>query len=414
MIRIKSASKLGSILLGNSLDHFDTVLYSLLAPLMASTFFPKQEPIVQIIYMYAIFAGSSFTRPAGSIFFGWIASTYGPLKALRFSLFGISCATFLMGILPGYTVFYWIAPILLIILRAFQGIFSAGESAVARFFIMEGLQDKGARKAAYLYDTSTMIGIAGGSLIATLAIQYPYFLKYDSWRLCFLLGGISGFFTIKLRALNKDKNKRFLFKMKLANSILHIKEIFFTYKKEVLVAAILYAFSYSTYALSFIFINAFVPLVTSISYETMLIWNTKLLLLDLILIPILGYFLLCYPPIKIMQTAVLLLGIFLPLFFYFIEGSSIFYVTIVRTFIIVIGVTFGTQINFFLSEKFSEKEKYILLSFSNSIGTAILGRSMPVICLSIWYWSNNIFLTILAPSVLSLSTFFCLLFIKKK
>lgn len=406
----KKTSKIVSILLGNSLDHFDTVLYVLLVPIMANDFFPGHDPTVQIIYMYTVFAGSSFVRPVGSFFFGWLAKLYGPNKALRASLIGVSSSTFLIGVLPDYATIGCFAPIFLIALRAVQGISSAGESAIAKFFIMEGMGDRSARKAAYFYESSTMIGIIVGSFLSMKAVSYSQEVSCDVWRWCFLLGGMLGFLVLCLRAMQE---KAAVYRPKKKVSLLLFKKGFNVYKKEIFFSAILYAFSYSTYALSFVFMNTFVPLVTSISYQSMLDWNTKLLLIDLLLIPIVGTLLLKCSPTQVMKISALLLGLLLPIFFFFIKGADIFYIIVVRVAIILLGVAFSTQINFYFSKKVSGENKYIVLSLSNALGTTFLGKSLPAICMFFWYWSNSPIIAIVVPTFLSLVSFF-LLSLRKK
>jgi len=408
----KPARRIVSILLGNSLDHFDTVLYVLLAPIMADTFFPNSVPTVQIIYMYTVFAGSSFVRPVGSLFFGWLAKSYGPARALRYSLIGISSATFLIGVLPGYFAIGYFSPIFLIILRAMQGIFSAGESAVAKFFIMEDVGDRSARKAAYLYEFSTMSGIILGSFISMKAALYSREIYVDIWRFCFLAGGIIGFLILSLRGFQVKNKRPFSSERNKKSSVFLIKKGLVNHRKQVFFCAILYAFSYSTYALSFVFINTLVPLVTNISYQSMLAWNTKLLLFDLVLIPIVGTLSLRGSPIKIMSISTLILGLFLPASFFFLEGANIFYITFIRIVIIIVGVVFSTQINFYFSKKFSSENKYIFLSLANALGTSFLGKTMPAICMFLWYWSGSIITSVLVPSFLSFLSFY-LLWVKK-
>lgn len=131
-----------SILIGNALDHFDTVLYGFLAPLLAGIFFPNHDKIVALILTYSVLATSLFTRPIGSYFFGVIAKKYGGVFALSHSLIGVALTTALIGLIPSHAQIGWLAPLLLVVIRTMQGIYSEGECAIAKLFILENKEGK--------------------------------------------------------------------------------------------------------------------------------------------------------------------------------------------------------------------------------------------------------------------------------
>ena len=125
-----------SILIGSAVDHFDTALYSFLAPIFAQLFFPTSDPIISLILAYSVLATTIITRPLGSYIFGLIALTSGPAVSLSYSLVGVGMTTLALGFLPTYNQIGVYAPILLIILRFFSGIFSAGEISIAKLYIL--------------------------------------------------------------------------------------------------------------------------------------------------------------------------------------------------------------------------------------------------------------------------------------
>src|SRR5438093_892004 len=97
-----------SILVGNALDNFDTSIYSFLAPLLAPVFFPKYDPIVQLILAYTVLMISLFARPLGAFIFGVIARKHGPVFGLSYSLIGVAIATVYTGFLPSYEDIGWL------------------------------------------------------------------------------------------------------------------------------------------------------------------------------------------------------------------------------------------------------------------------------------------------------------------
>ena len=159
----KTTKKDLSILIGNTLDHFDTSLFGFLAPIMAPVFFPAQDYIVQLILTYGILVTSIITRPLGAIIFGIAARKHGPVVSLSYSLIGVAITTFAIGCIPSFNNIGIAAPILLTIIRMVRGVFSSGEITVAKLYIMENKPQVLALKASSLYQTSTVFEIGRAS-----------------------------------------------------------------------------------------------------------------------------------------------------------------------------------------------------------------------------------------------------------
>lgn len=160
-----------SILIGNSLDHFDTNIYSFLAPILSIVFFPKDEPIVALILTYGMLATSIITRPIGSIIFSIIAKKRGATLALSYSLIGVAITTMLIGIIPTYQMIGWFSPLMLLIIRMMLGIFGEGEHCIAKLYIVENKTQSRGVKASYLYELSTIFGIIIASSVSAILIS---------------------------------------------------------------------------------------------------------------------------------------------------------------------------------------------------------------------------------------------------
>ena len=120
-----------TILIGNTVDHFDTSLYIFLAPIIAPVFFPNTDKLLSLIMAYGILATSIITRPLGTYLFGTIARLKGPVVALSHSLIGVGTLTLFMGLLPGHATIGWLAPLLFMTFRILREIFAAGETSIA-------------------------------------------------------------------------------------------------------------------------------------------------------------------------------------------------------------------------------------------------------------------------------------------
>ena len=372
-----------SILLGNTLDHFDTSLFGFLAPVMAPVFFPNEDPLVQLILTYGILVTSIWTRPLGAIIFGIVARKYGPLISLSYSLIGVAVTTFAIGCIPSFNNIGIAAPILLIIIRMVRGVFSSGEITVAKLYIMENKPQILALKVSSLYQTSTIFGIILASIASWLVISTN---SFELWRLCFWIGGLTGFFGYVLRKLHTSTPST------LKKDIQHQKStltLLLNNKINIIKVAIITSFSYVTYSIPFIVMNNFIPLITKVSLETMMAFNTALLVFDMLLIPLVGKFSQNFSPRHVMLAASSALAISILPLWYYLENSSIGYISFVRCWIVVLGVAFMIPVNLWYKKLFNDRDQYILVGIGNALGTGIIGHMVPTICLTLWYFTNS-------------------------
>ena len=396
-----------SILIGNSLDHFDTSLYGFLAPVLAPIFFPKYEPIVQLILAYSILATSLFTRPIGAITFGLIAQALGPIKALSYSLIGVSICTVIIGLLPTYTIVGWLAPLSLIFVRTIQGIFAGGEVTISKLYIMENKSYIGAFKASYLYQSSSMVGTILASLASWLVISSK---NNEAWRLCFCLGGCTGIFGYFLRRYQVNDYKDKQNKIFLPNIAPGFGAIW-NQKLNILRVAITTIFSHMTYAIPFITMNSFIPMITTIKLETMMAFNTSLLAVDVMLIPILGHLSLRYSIAKLMVTSCIILAFTIIPLWQGLNNASLSYVTFVRFWFIILGVFFLCPLNLWYKRLLNSSDQYLLIGIGSSIG-ATIGHLTPTICLSLWHITGSSLSISLYIIIIILATIYAITTVK--
>ena len=370
-----------SILIGNSIDHFDTAIYSFIAPVLSRAFFPNEEPVVGLILTYSILLTSIITRPIGSIIFSRMAKRLGPYLALSHSLIGVAITTISIGFIPTYEVIGSISPIMLTIIRMSQGIFAEGETAISKLCILEDKSTSDAFKTSYLYQLSTMVGIIVASFASSIIIANNH---YEYWRLAFILGGSCGIIGYYLRRNNAKLSIITESQNRLTQSILTLC----SNKLNILRISIITGFSYMTYVVPFVVMNNFTPDITNISFETMMNFNTVLLILDLAMIPIIGYLLKDYQSKSIMTiSSFALLITIIPLWF-FIQNGPLWYVNLARLWIIILGVIFLCPLNLVLSTIYNNNDKYMLVGIGNAIGTSIFGRITPAICISLWHFTS--------------------------
>jgi MFS transporter, MHS family, shikimate and dehydroshikimate transport protein len=158
--------------LGNALEWYDFFLYGLAAPLVFNVlFFPAgTDPIIGTLGAFAGFALGFLARPIGGIVFAHFGDRHGRKNVLLATLILMGAMTFLMGLLPTYEQIGIWAPILLVVLRIFQGIATGGEWGGAVLIVTENAP----RERQGFYSSFGQAGLSAGFLLASsafLAVQ---------------------------------------------------------------------------------------------------------------------------------------------------------------------------------------------------------------------------------------------------
>lgn len=196
-----SPRSLAAGMVGNVLEWYDFGLYGYLAPLIGAHFFPSHDAIASLIGAYAGFAMGFAMRPIGGVLFGHIGDRIGRREAMVISVLLMGIATTLIGVLPTYgQVGIW-APVLLVVVRLFQGLSVGGEFTGSVSYLIETAP----RRHRGLAGSFSNIGSEGGFLLAAgLAAATVIALQHDPayswiWRIPFLCGGVLAAISYWLR-----------------------------------------------------------------------------------------------------------------------------------------------------------------------------------------------------------------------
>ncbi|GAA3602543.1 MFS transporter [Gibbsiella greigii] len=188
---------------GNFIEWYEFGVYGFLATVIAANFFTLQgeSEITSLILTYAAFALAFFCRPIGAVIFGRIGDRIGRRSTLIAVLLLMTLATALIGVMPTYASVGVAAPLLLTLLRMFQGLFAGGEfgGAVA---LMTEFAPKGKRGFFGAWQSLTVaLGLlAGAGLVALLAaLLSTEQLHAWGWRIPFLLALPMGAVALWLR-----------------------------------------------------------------------------------------------------------------------------------------------------------------------------------------------------------------------
>lgn len=365
-------------IIGNFLEHYDTALFSLLAPFLAPIFFSNSDPLTALIYTYSILCSGFIVRPLGAILFGWIGDCYGRKQALSLSLFGMSITTISIGFIPGYGEIGLYAPILLTMGRMFQSFFAAGESAGGAIFVLENTPKKRQAIWSGLYDACTMGGILIASAVVLCMSRYTNL--QNTWRVLFWSGGITAIIGYYLR------------RSTITHSVICEKLPFFsiiiTNRKALASIIIASGFSYSIYSLAFSLMNGYIPLITPFSKTTMIEINTFLIALDIVLLPLFGYVSHRLGIEKVMLTGAALSSVCAIPLFTLLSHATLSIIILVRLIIIILGVSFSATYHAWTINLTVARNRYLILSLGSAIGSQCIGMPTASICLWLYKITN--------------------------
>lgn len=376
-----------SLLLGNLLEHYDTSLYGLLSPFLAPLFFPYQDPLTALLLTYAIIPLSIIARPLGAIFFGYIADRYCRKKALQISLTGSAVATAAFGFIPAYDQVGVLAPLFLSLCRLGQSFFAAGEVVGGAIYLIENSAEEKKHQISSLFGSTTI----GGIILASAAVSlfYKFDLIDSYWRILFLFGALTAALSLSLRQaehlLTSTAAPHVRFSEMLNSSLRDC----WRFRKAAVAIAFASGFSYTCYAIPFVMMNGFVPLVSTLSKEQMIDVNTLYLFVDLILLILfaqLSYR--CNPEKMMIYSAAIAILAGLPLF-WLMDGISFSVMLAVRLVFVVIGVAFSVPLYAWMQQQIPQQQRYTVTAFSYAIGSQLFGGTTSMFTLWIYQQTHS-------------------------
>ncbi|WJR75870.1 MFS transporter [Bradyrhizobium sp. NP1] len=177
---------------GTTIEWYDFFLYGVVTPLaLNKLFFPNFDPLVGTLLAYITFFVGFIARPIGGVIFGHYGDRIGRKAVLILTLLIMGIATFLIGLLPTYEqVGIW-APIMLLVLRVFQGIGLGGEWGGAVLMAVE--HSPTGRRG--FYGSWPQIGVPAGLLLSSgMVYLLSYLPEADffswGWRVAFLISAV--------------------------------------------------------------------------------------------------------------------------------------------------------------------------------------------------------------------------------
>ncbi|GAB3261958.1 MFS transporter [Arthrobacter pigmenti] len=186
----KEATKVAiGALVGTAMEWYDFFLFSAAAALVFNIqYFTSENATAAILASFATFGVGLVARPLGGMFFGAMGDRIGRRKTLMITIVGIGVITGMIGLLPSYAAIGIAAPVLLVLLRVFQGLFVGGEWSGAMTIVVENAPLKRRARYAALPQIGSPIGTifsSGGFFLMTLIFSQENFASFG-WRIPFL------------------------------------------------------------------------------------------------------------------------------------------------------------------------------------------------------------------------------------
>ncbi|MFD9002122.1 MFS transporter [Streptomyces sp. NPDC059582] len=191
---------------GNAMEWFDWATFVTFAALLGPHFYPAGDGTTNVLRTLSVFAVGFLFRPLGGALIGAYCDRHGRTTALRLSLLMMAGGSLLIALAPPYRTIGVLAPALLVVARALQGLSAGGEGAAMSTYVNE-IAPSGRRG---LYSSAVYISTTLGTLAATLLALLlhdtltPAQLGTWGWRVPFALGALLALYGWYLRGRMRE------------------------------------------------------------------------------------------------------------------------------------------------------------------------------------------------------------------
>lgn len=383
--------------IGNVLEWYDFGLFAIFSPLFSKLFFPETDPKAALIATYSIFAVGFFCRPLGALLFGFLGDRKGRAKTLRLSVLMISLPTLLIGCLPIYASAGIVAPILLMLIRIWQGISIGGEYSGNIIYLGEIAPTHSRSLFTSLAASGANIGIML-AMVVGVVMSYVFTdiqMSMWAWRVPYLVSGVICLFVYATR-LNLQETSVFT-EMKNNNLVASnpIVSAFKNHTYEMLRTLALACMGSTFYYFCFIYLPILLNHDLQFSLSKTVRVETFFIVAMVFLVPLSGLLSDRVGRYKMLVfNALLVACIVIPGYYYFCQDNLSWVLIVLALFTLASSLEQGTT-PAVLVENFPASARYTGISFAYNIANGFLGGSIPLV--SFWLVSKTKIL--LAPAI---------------
>ncbi len=188
--------------IGNFMEWYDFGVYGYVAITIAQVFYPGGSvSAAHLIATFSTMAAAFVVRPIGGIVFGPLGDRIGRKRVLVITIALMTVGTTGTGLLPGYDAIGIWAPILLVVVRVFQGLSTGGEYVGAMTYIVEQAPDRKRGMVVGFLPLGNLAGfVAAGLIVTGLQTWLPaHDMLTWGWRVPLVLSAPLGLFAVFTR-----------------------------------------------------------------------------------------------------------------------------------------------------------------------------------------------------------------------
>jgi MFS transporter, MHS family, alpha-ketoglutarate permease len=186
---------------GNLVEWYDWYAFSIFAIYFAPSFFPKADPLAQLLNTTGIFWLGFAMRPIGAWLMGMYGDRHGRKAGLTLSVALMAGGSLVIAAAPTYAQVGIAAPIILVLARMVQGISIGGEYGSSATYLSEMAPDK--RRGFWSsFQYATLLGGQLLALLVSLTMQLwlgPDAIRGGAWRWAFVIGALLAVGVFALR-----------------------------------------------------------------------------------------------------------------------------------------------------------------------------------------------------------------------
>ncbi len=276
--------------IGSVMEMYDFSLYAYFAPIIATLFFPVDNPLISLIATFGVFSIGYLMRPLGALIFGHLGDIIGRKRMLIISVLLMGIPTFLTGCLPNYDEIGILAPIFLLLVRMLQGLSVGSEFAGATVFIGEHATNHTRGFLCSWVIFGIMLGLLIGSSSAawvSSGLSHEALLSWG-WRVLFLLSIV---ITPIAYYIRKSLPETPIFLELQRSNLLEktpLKILFKHHLSSIVNAAGITWICAACVGLIFVYMSSYLTTVLHFHFSDALIMNSLSMLFVIALIPFMG------------------------------------------------------------------------------------------------------------------------------
>ena len=301
---------------GNIIEWYDYSLYGYFAVIISNLFFPNDNKFVSMLLTFGTFAAGYIARPLGSIFFGYLGDKKGRHFAMNLAVICMAVPTIIMAIVPTYETIGIFAPIILIVIRIFQGISAGGQFGNLMVIASEDKKLRYAGLNVSIAFSTSILGFLLASGVSYLCINFlPSTWESFVWRIPFALGAI----LIIIYLFTKEKDDGSVLSSDSKSPLTYLVN---SYKRHITYMTLLAFITLTIYYISITYMVTYMVDILGLSLSEVLLINTISIIFMFLTTPLFGFLSDKFGRKKLLLSSYILSMIFLPLMMHMLNGNT--------------------------------------------------------------------------------------------